>query len=442
MKVGFRTPSLKRSIKARTTGKVKRAVKKSINPLYGKKGVGLITNPKKSAYNKVYSKTTFGISDLVSGLASSTKPKDNVNGTNKTTMNNDNDGIMFCTKCGSKVNKEDKFCTKCGKDLIDDDQKRLDAIKEDYRKTIFFYAENTATKVKNKKDYVGYISYECNITNPDIYHKQLIDEGYYEEASVEDVLKNKKIAEIKELVKEKGLSATGKKDDLIAKLVTNLSQEEISSMTKEFYSLSEKGKQFLEDNQNYVNLHCYKDYQITLEDYYHATKNDEYKRKFNDIAWQIFNERTLLYQKNCEYTNTRYNYFHMANLLMREGKNEHALQLYLYCLVIDLSGVESLSSIDSYKSGWLTKADFLENLENIWLIPSLIEQINDLKCYYDEKILMKAYSTMSAYLPFNVSSIEFINDLLDNAFNTPVFDVKKYETILIENKKKQYLKMI
>ena len=58
MKIGFRMPSLKRSIKARTTGKIKRSVKRAVNPLYGKKGVGLITNPKKSVYNKVYKKVT------------------------------------------------------------------------------------------------------------------------------------------------------------------------------------------------------------------------------------------------------------------------------------------------------------------------------------------------------------------------------------------------
>ena len=33
-------------------------MKKAVNPFYGKKGVGLITNPKKSIYNKVYNKTT------------------------------------------------------------------------------------------------------------------------------------------------------------------------------------------------------------------------------------------------------------------------------------------------------------------------------------------------------------------------------------------------
>lgn len=65
MKFGMRKPSLKKSFKARTTGRVKRAVKSSFNPLYGKKGMGLINNPKKAVYNKVYNKTTVGLSDYL-----------------------------------------------------------------------------------------------------------------------------------------------------------------------------------------------------------------------------------------------------------------------------------------------------------------------------------------------------------------------------------------
>lgn len=64
MKFGMRKPSLTKSIKARTTGKLKRKVKSSINPFYGKKGMGLITNPRKAVYNKIYKKTTFSFLDL------------------------------------------------------------------------------------------------------------------------------------------------------------------------------------------------------------------------------------------------------------------------------------------------------------------------------------------------------------------------------------------
>lgn len=58
MKFGFRTPNLEKKLKAKTTGAVKRKVKSVINPMYGKNGIGIITDPKKALYNKIYNKTT------------------------------------------------------------------------------------------------------------------------------------------------------------------------------------------------------------------------------------------------------------------------------------------------------------------------------------------------------------------------------------------------
>lgn len=65
MKFGIRTPSLKKSIKARTTGRLKRSVKKAIIPFYEKKGTGIVKNPKKAVYNRVYNRTTVSIWDLL-----------------------------------------------------------------------------------------------------------------------------------------------------------------------------------------------------------------------------------------------------------------------------------------------------------------------------------------------------------------------------------------
>ncbi|WP_440894931.1 hypothetical protein ACS127_10165 [Amphibacillus sp. Q70] len=67
MKIGYRKPSPKKSFKARTTGRAKRAVKKSVVPGYGKKGMGWVKDPKKAAYNKVYNKTTRSVHNNNSG---------------------------------------------------------------------------------------------------------------------------------------------------------------------------------------------------------------------------------------------------------------------------------------------------------------------------------------------------------------------------------------
>ena len=64
MKFGLRTPSLSRSLKARTTGRMKRGVKRAVIPGYGRRGMGLIKDPERSVKNAVYKRTTFSIRDL------------------------------------------------------------------------------------------------------------------------------------------------------------------------------------------------------------------------------------------------------------------------------------------------------------------------------------------------------------------------------------------
>lgn len=61
IKVGFRQPSINKSIKARTTAKAKRELKGMVNPLYGQKGMGWVNNPKRAFYNKTYRRTTKSI---------------------------------------------------------------------------------------------------------------------------------------------------------------------------------------------------------------------------------------------------------------------------------------------------------------------------------------------------------------------------------------------
>ena len=65
MKFRIRKPSLKKSLAARTS--MKRVLRHNLG-LKAPKGYGWLTNPKKAAYNKRYSKTTFGLWDLLRRL--------------------------------------------------------------------------------------------------------------------------------------------------------------------------------------------------------------------------------------------------------------------------------------------------------------------------------------------------------------------------------------
>ena len=64
MKFGIRKPNYKARFKARTTGKLKRKMKKAVNPFYGKKGVGFIKNPSNSVKSAIYHRTTVGVTQV------------------------------------------------------------------------------------------------------------------------------------------------------------------------------------------------------------------------------------------------------------------------------------------------------------------------------------------------------------------------------------------
>jgi hypothetical protein len=57
MKFGFRKPSLKKRIAARTSWK--RVVRHNLG-LKAPRGWGWLTNPRKAAYNRIYNRTTVG----------------------------------------------------------------------------------------------------------------------------------------------------------------------------------------------------------------------------------------------------------------------------------------------------------------------------------------------------------------------------------------------
>jgi hypothetical protein len=90
MKIGIRKPSIKKSIKARTTGKIKRSIKKATVPAYGKKGTGVIKDPKKAVYNKVYNKTTVSVVPKIDfGSKSSTRNKQSISSNDDNYIHND-----------------------------------------------------------------------------------------------------------------------------------------------------------------------------------------------------------------------------------------------------------------------------------------------------------------------------------------------------------------
>jgi predicted RNA-binding Zn-ribbon protein involved in translation (DUF1610 family) len=105
MKFGFRVPSFKKRLAARTS--LKRIVRHRM-VLKMPSGMGALINPKRALYNKVYSKTTIGVDDLVKPKKRA-KPskqiqtkKETLDGKRITTQRKE-DGSIDCPVCGNNM---------------------------------------------------------------------------------------------------------------------------------------------------------------------------------------------------------------------------------------------------------------------------------------------------------------------------------------------------
>ena len=97
MKFGVRIPSIKKRFAARTS--VKRLVRSKIR---APKGFGVVTDPKKFIYNKVYNKTSVGVENLAH---SSTTAEQKIESKDKSSIHTktNEDGSLTCPRCGANM---------------------------------------------------------------------------------------------------------------------------------------------------------------------------------------------------------------------------------------------------------------------------------------------------------------------------------------------------
>lgn len=100
MKFGIRKPNYKARVKARTTGKLKREMKRAVNPFYGKKGVGFIKDPSKSVKSAVYHRTTVGVPSLLPKSTQQRKSAEPPKAAQQPTINvnNNTNGFTYVPK--------------------------------------------------------------------------------------------------------------------------------------------------------------------------------------------------------------------------------------------------------------------------------------------------------------------------------------------------------
>lgn len=308
-------------------------------------------------------------------------------------------------------------------------QPDIPALQGDYAKTIFLWAHAKAAPIKKNEEYARYFLYECGIRNAANYHKKLVSEGYFIEASVESRLAFLKVTELKEILTELSQPVSGKKEALIHRIVEVADDATIKKYVPiVLYELSDCGKKFLEKNNDYVLIHKHKNWGVDWKEYDQLHKPGF---SFYDTMWGIFNKRL---SKDTQHFG-RNEYLNMYQLLKEEGKRLPALEMLLRVLYIDLSGVEGKSVYELYKQGIYTKKEAVEYFNvAVMLAPGIVHPISEYKDIYTDSLVDKLYEQK---LPVQICDKALFLTIVHSIINNE-YDEEATEMML----KREYKKLI
>lgn len=277
---------------------------------------------------------------------------------------------------------------------------------DDYAIAAFIrISQDGACIKKSNDDYARYFIYDFHVNNPIKFHKQVIQNGFLEEAEPDVALRKMHVPQLKEILNAHGISDKGKKEELIARIIESV---DIHNLKLESYFVpSQKGWEHL---KKYEYIFSLKQYGISYEQYEKAKSKMPQYAKTNDVIWHIINENFNAYNVAGDFGLARNEILNRARLLQNEKRYKDALLAYIITLYYDASGCGNNRRIDK--------------AESIVIPPGIIKEIFELQEHYDVEMIKKCYSTYK--LPHHYISKEKFAKLIDDIFEDEVIEFRKY----------------
>ena len=248
--------------------------------------------------------------------------------------------------------------------------------------------------IKEKEDYPQYFFYDYGILNCKELHENMIRENFLQEANIKIILLSKSVDELKKILEECGLKKSGKKIELVERIIENNDFSKID-VSNSIYELSEKGKEFIK-KYNYILV--LRETSISVSEFEKEKAKIEKPLSTNDIIWSIYNKHSLKYFYAKDFGLYRNCIFEMANFLKKEGRNKQALLFELKGLYCDLSGKSNNNSTEP------KEMLFIVNTNNIF----------KLKDYFSSEMLDSCWQVE---FPFHYCNKKIFSDIVLDIFN-------------------------
>lgn len=178
-----------------------------------------------------------------------------------------------------------------------------------------------------------------SVLDPQSVLDSLFERGFICRGDASSALKRFVVADLKVLLAQKSAKTTGKKDELISRILETYSREELEvTIPDRNYVLTELGQQELKENEYVPYLHRHHYMSVWEMNIMLHTNNPSHLR-YRDIIWRELNKQSGEHFQNFDfglYRNTRLS---MHDFLVEEKKFKTALHLLCEVISFDLSGL-------------------------------------------------------------------------------------------------------
>lgn len=343
------------------------------------------------------------------------------------------------TSTSSDTSSDDSHDIKSENNIehIDDNERIIAIERNNFHKAVFLNRYSTGIHVMRDTEYPRYFYYDFGIKSPSSFHKKLIREGYYKLSEISDILESMKISDLKVVLRNLNATTTGKKSELIDRILTSVSPDQLmhilQSDNTEFYSLSDKGKKFIEKHADYILLFKHRDkLRIEFEDYISAKKFLPGINNFYFVIQSILKDQEFENWKNNNYGSLAFAYQNMGDISSEISNSEEALIYYLKSLYLQIVSA-NYQNLLLYKEGVYSKYDCKKGFIKPYL-SYLVMKIYELREFYSQDVLDAAYKVFDHYFEFVLCDKEtfgcLIKDIANNDFDNGQW-INKFEEIYL-----------
>jgi len=205
--------------------------------------------------------------------------------------------------------------------------------------------------------------------------------GFIEMGSLHDTLAHENIPELKNALADFGFVQSGKKEDLIQRLLDSCSEETVSKrFTNRVFKCTSIGTQALLESEYVLYIHRHSIENLDIWNMNHMLHQSP-EMSYRDIIWGYLNKSSLKHLKSNNFGLYRNCRFSMAEFVLEENHYLDALRFFVEVVCYDLSGLRN--GFNMQYLGIYAKSFFPYQSSSVIAVPNIVKKIFSLQSHLE-----------------------------------------------------------